>query len=87
MNKELHELIRAEVAKAIAESQLNETAAEYAMHAKDFCKNVLQLGSTSNVFDKYMKSKRLDQNDLDEFMVAVAKELKNNWLSMYKDQI
>jgi ribosomal protein L17 len=87
MDKELRKLIRAEVAKSLIEANLNETAEDYAMHAKDFCKTVLKLGSSQNVFDRYMRAKKLNENDLDEFMVAVAKDLKNNWLSMYKDQI
>jgi hypothetical protein len=87
MEQVLRRTIQNEIAKALSESMLNETAQDYAMQAKDFCRSVLKLGSRQNVFDRYMKAKQLDQNDLDEFMVAVAMELKNNWLKMYKDQI
>lgn len=83
----LNRTIRNEIAKVLAESTLHETAEDYAMQAKSFCKSVLKLGSRQNAFDSYMKANQLNQNDLDEFMVAVTKELKNNWLSMYKAQI
>ena len=71
---ELRQLIREEARGIVNENIPSERDAD------GFIRDVLKLGSKDNLFDKYMKSKKLNSNELSTLVELVADKLKNKWV-------
>jgi hypothetical protein len=70
---ELRQIIREEARGIVNENTPSERDADI------FIRDVLKLGSKDNLFDKYMKSKKLNSNELSTLVELVADKLKNKW--------
>ena len=70
---ELRQLIREEAKGVINENIPSEKDAD------DFISQVLKLGSKGNLFDKYMKAKKMNPNELSTLVGSVADRLKEKW--------
>lgn len=70
---ELKQLIREEVRGVINENIPSERDADM------FISQVLKLGSKDNLFDKYMKSKKINPDELSTLVGLVADRLKSKW--------
>ena len=70
---ELKQIIREEAREIVNENIPSERDAD------GFIRDVLKLGSKDNLFDKYMKSKKLNSNELSTLVELVADKLKNKW--------
>ena len=71
--QELRQLIREEAKGVINENIPSEKDAD------DFISQVLKLGSKDNLFDKYMKAKKMNPNELSTLVGSVADRLKEKW--------
>ena len=47
--------------------------------ADDFISQVLKLGFKDNLFDKYMRAKKINPNELSTLVGSVADRLKEKW--------
>jgi len=72
--QELRQLIREEAKGVINEKIPSERDADM------FISQVLKLGSKDNLFDKYMKSKKINPDELSTLVGLVADRLKSKWL-------
>ena len=72
--QELRQMIREEVRGVINENIPSERDADM------FISQVLKLGSKDNLFDKYMKSKKINPDELSTLVGLVADRLKSKWL-------
>ena len=70
---ELRQLIREEAKGVINENIPSERDADM------FISQVLKLGSKDNLFDKYMKSKKINPDELSTLVGLVADRLKSKW--------
>ena len=70
---QLRQLIREEAKGIINENIPSEKDAD------DFISQVLKLGSKDNLFDKYMKAKKMNPNELSTLVGSVADRLKEKW--------
>ena len=70
---QLRQLIREEAKGIINENIPSEKDAD------DFINQVLKLGSKDNLFDKYMKAKKMNPNELSTLVGSVADRLKEKW--------
>jgi hypothetical protein len=70
---ELRQLIREEAKGVINENIPSEKDAD------DFISQVLKLGSKDNLFDKYMRAKKMNPNELSTLVGSVADRLKEKW--------
>ena len=71
--QELRQMIREEVRGVINENIPSERDADM------FISQVLKLGSKDNLFDKYMKSKKINPDELLTLVGLVADRLKSKW--------
>jgi hypothetical protein len=71
--QELRQMIREEVRGVINENIPSERDADM------FISQVLKLGSKDNLFDKYMKSKKINPDELSTLIGLVADRLKSKW--------
>ena len=71
---QLRQMIREEVRGVINENIPSERDADM------FIGQVLKLGSKDNLFDKYMKSKKINPDELSTLVGLVADRLKSKWL-------
>lgn len=70
---ELRQMIREEVRGVINENIPSERDADM------FISQVLKLGSKDNLFDKYMKGKKINPDELSTLIGLVADRLKSKW--------
>ena len=70
---QLRQLIREEVGGVLNENIPSERDADM------FISQVLKLGSKDNLFDKYMKSKKINPDELSTLVGLVADRLKSKW--------
>jgi len=70
---ELRQLIREEVGGVLTENIPSERDADM------FISQVLKLGSKDNLFDKYMKGKKINPDELSTLIGLVADRLKSKW--------
>lgn len=47
--------------------------------ADDFIREVLKLGSRTNIFDKWVRKEGISSNELSEFVALVADRIKTKW--------
>ena len=48
--------------------------------AYEFITDVLKLGTAENLFDKFLKKKKVNQDHLTDLVKAVVKRIENKWL-------
>jgi len=70
---QLRQLIREEVGGVLNENIPSERDADM------FISQVLKLGSKDNLFDKYMKGKKINPDELSTLIGLVADRLKSKW--------
>ncbi len=70
---QLRQLIREEVGGVLNENIPSERDADM------FIGQVLKLGSKDNLFDKYMKGKKINPDELSTLIGLVADRLKSKW--------
>jgi len=70
---QLRQLIREEVGGVLNENTPSERDADM------FISQVLKLGSKDNLFDKYMKGKKINPDELSTLIGLVADRLKSKW--------
>ena len=71
--QELRQMIREEVGGVLNENIPSERDADM------FIGQVLKLGSKDNLFDKYMKGKKINPDELSTLIGLVADRLKSKW--------
>lgn len=67
----------------LVREHLNEKKQEsYTMDdlAYEFITDVLKLGTADNLFDKFLKKKKVNSDHLTDLVKAVVKRIENKWL-------